>query len=205
MEITPIILLCSIACACVSLFYLFKALKQFNEKNGKVQSSKVSIAYLLLNICTFAMYLYCINIHNVYYNDPYNDPYILEKIPAESEFGDFKLLFYLQELLYPGIIYNHILLALLVLLIPVGTIQLLLWDKLGLVTVSLGSIAFLCIFGVSLVVPFLVLLALLLIIQLSLLFVKKDGINSWSQLEFGFSFRKLKLLYLLFAAIILLV
>lgn len=204
MEITPIILLCSIACACVSLFYLFKALKQFNEKNGKVQSSKVSIAYILLNICTFAVSLFyiCIYIHI----DPfYYDPNIIGRIPAESEFWDFKLLFYLQELLYPGIIYNHILLALLVLLIPVGTIQLLLWDKLGLVTVSLGSIAFLYIIGVLHVDPLLMLLALLLIIQLSLLFVKKDGINSWSQLEFGFSFRKLKLLYLLFAAIILLV
>lgn len=202
MEITPIIILCSIACACVSLFYLFKALKQFNEKNGKVQSSKVSIAYILLNICTFAVYLYYIYMHN---NVFYYDPDILWRNPAESGFWDFKLLFYLQELLYPGIIHNHILLALLVLLIPIGTIQLLLWDKLGLVTVSLGSIAFLYIIGVFPVAHKLKLLALLLIIQLSLLFVKKDGINSWSQLEFGFSFRKLKLLYLLFAAIILLV
>ena len=167
MEITPIILLCSIACACVSLFYLFKALKQFNEKNGKVQSSKVSIAYILLNVITYSLFLYQVF-------PTYNPDYI-------------------------GII-----------LIPIGTIQLLLWDKLGLISLCLGScnyFYFLVNTGVWIYPPgimeiFITAMSLPIVIQFALLFVKKDGVNSWSQLEFGFSFRKLKLLYILFGVII---
>lgn len=97
MEITSIILLCSIACACVSLFYLFKALKQFNEKNGKVQSSKVSIAYILLNVITYSFFLYQVFLFSTY--------------------NFLKIEFTLIHRI--GII-----------LIPIGTIQLLLWDCL---------------------------------------------------------------------------
>ncbi len=166
MYITPIILLillCSIAC--VSLFYLFKTLKQFNEKNGKVQSSKVSIAYILLNVITYSLYLFHV-------------------------FATYN-----PEIHCIGII-----------LIPIGTIQLLLWDKLGLISLFLGSCSY-CYFlvntgvliyppGTGLMEIVITAMSLPIVIQFALLFVKKDGVNSWSQLEFGFSFRKLKLLLL---------
>lgn len=200
MEITPIILflLCSIAC--VSLFYLFKALKQFNEKNGKVQSSKVSIAYILLNICTFAMSFYVIHLELCY----------LGELESDTIFWSYIVKPLARSSFYPGVLS-----VFSVLLIPIGTIQLLLWDKLGLISLFLGSCSY-CYFlvntgvliyppGTGLMEIFITAMSLPIVIQFALLFVKKDGINSWSQLEFGFSFRKLKLLYLLFAAIILLV
>lgn len=177
MYITPIILLillCSIAC--VSLFYLFKTLKQFNEKNGKVQSSKVSIAYILLNVITYSLFLY--HVFPIY-NPDHIRPILLPCI---------------------GII-----------LIPIGTIQLLLWDKLGLISLFLGSCNYyyflvntgVLIYPLGIMVIFITAMSLPIVIQFALLFVKKDGVNSWSQLEFGFSFRKLKLLYILFGVMII--
>jgi hypothetical protein len=98
-----------------------------------------------------------------------------------------------------------ILMSLGVMLIPLGTIQLLMWEKWGICTVMLGvlSLAFYGTKAPSYEFDVWGQIFFYLLCQVLLLCVSKIGVNSWKQLEYGTSFKKHKLLYFYFVILFL--
>ncbi len=88
----------------------------------------------------------------------------------------------------------------LYLLIPIGMIQLLIWEKIGIFTEIIGVITFLLIETYDFIE---FCMYFLLIIQIILLSNSYNYTNSWNQLEFGYSFKKYKKLYLYLIAVII--
>jgi hypothetical protein len=86
-------------------------------------------------------------------------------------------------------------------LIPLGTIQLLMWEKWGIWTVLLGIFAQASVPSYDLV--FWGQIFFYLLCQVLLLCTSKNGVNSWKQLEYGTSFKKHKLLYFYFVILLL--
>lgn len=98
-----------------------------------------------------------------------------------------------------------ILMSLGFMLIPLGTIQLLMWEKWGIWTELLGIFA-LAFYGTkapSYDFVFWGQIFFYLLCQVLLLCVSKIGVNSWKQLEYGTSFKKHKLLYFYFVILLL--
>ncbi len=157
----------------LSLYFLVKEMNLFCKENNKKQDSIARFFYILLNVCTLWL---C---------------FLLETDFYWSLDGNY--------------IYNYAFLGFIAFtLLPLGTIQLLLWDRLGIVSVLLGVFGFSILVGCTTLYahPFAYILFLFISIQLFLLRMKAEGVSSWGQLENGISFKKTKLLYLLFAIIV---
>ena len=92
-----------------------------------------------------------------------------------------------------------------IMLIPLGTIQLLMWEKWGIWTVLLGvlSLAFCGVIAPGYVFVFWGQIFFYLLCQVLLLCTSKNGVNSWKQLKYGSSFKKHKLLYFYFVILLL--
>ncbi len=151
----------------VCLFFLGKQLRLYNKLNMKVQYSIITYLLIALNVITLGLSVFIIINADGYY-DWINNSF--ENSPS----------FWLNSI---GI-----------LLIPIGTIQLLLWDKYGFFTGIIGLVVLLIFPGYYILSSQIFFYVLC---QALLLSVKKNGVNSWKQLEYGSTFRKHKFLYLI--------